>query len=195
MIKSLPEEPKTWLDTGCGTGTLVEKALDAFPNTKFLLLDPSEGMLSRAREKLSNVSEDKLKFLKPSPTQEFREELEEKIDVITSIQCHHYLSSKERIRATEVCYDLLNDDGIYITFENIRPFTRKGIEIGKRYWKNFQLSRGRDPLQVENQLARFGVEFFPITVEDHLGLLRETGFDTVEILWYSYLQAGFYGVK
>ena len=92
--------PRIWLDTGCGTGSLVNKAIEEFPNTKFLLLDPSEGMLNQARKKLSSCSPDRLEFLKASPTQEFSQKLEEQPDVITAIQCHHYLTREGRVKAT-----------------------------------------------------------------------------------------------
>jgi tRNA (cmo5U34)-methyltransferase len=195
FITSLPSVPNIWLDTGCGTGTLVNMALREFPKTKFFLLDPSEGMLVQARQKLSNTPDGRLEFLKASPTQNFSQELEEKPDVITAILCHHYLSRKDREKATNVCYDLLKDRGVYITFENIRPLTEEGVDIGKRYWANFQLAQGKDPKEVESHLARFDVEYFPLTVEEHLKLLRKTGFRIVEPLWYSYMQAGFYSIK
>ena len=35
------------------------------------------------------------------------------------------------------------------------------------------------------------VEVFPITIEEHITLLREAGFKSVDILWTSYLRAGF----
>ena len=194
LIKSLPSPPELWMDTGCGTGSLVGKALSEFPDTQFLLLDPSEGMLEQARSKLS-AEKDRVKFLNPSTTQEFQEKLENKPDIITAIQCHHYLSSEDRIKAIEVCYDNLKENGIFVTFENIRPLTKKGIEIGKSYWKNFQLEHGKDEEEINQHLARFDVEYFPITIEDHLAILRDTGFSTVEVLWYSYLQAGFYCIK
>ena len=73
--------------------------------------------------------------------------------------------------------------------------TEIGIEIGKRNWKSFQLSKGRDQETVENHIKRFDTMFFPITVEEHLSLLREMGFNAVELLWYSCMQAGFYCVK
>ncbi len=144
LIKSLPSSPKVWMDTGCGTGSLVNKAINEFPDTKFLLVDPTEGMLDQARRKLSSYPAGRLEFLRASATQELSQELEEKPDVITAIQCHHYLSREDRARATSVCYDLLKEGGIYITFENTRPLTEEGITIGKRYWGNFQLSRGRN---------------------------------------------------
>lgn len=195
FIKSLPSSPKVWLDTGCGTGSLVNKAADEFPDTKFLLLDPSEGMLEQAKQKLLSFPAGRLEFLKASPTQEFSQKFEEKPDVITAIQCHHYLNRENRTKATRVCYDLLKDDGIYITFENIRPLTEEGVTIGKRYWGNFQLARGRNEEEIEKHLERFDTEYFPLTVEEHLKLLRETGFKTVELFWYSYMQAGFYCIK
>ena len=137
----------------------------------------------------------RLEFLIASPTQEFSQKLEEKPDVITAIQCHHYLSREDRTKASKVCYDLLSEGGVYITFENTRPLTEEGITIGKRYWRNFQLSSGRSEEEVEKHLERFDTEYFPITVEEHLKLLRETGFRTVELFWYSYMQAGFYCIK
>jgi len=195
LVKSLPSTPKIWLDTGCGTGSLVSKAINEFPNTKFLLVDPTEGMLDQARRKLSSYHAGKLEFLRASATQELSQELEEKPDVITAIQCHHYLSREGRAKATRVCYDLLKEGGIYITFENIRPLTEEGINIGKRYWRNFQLKHGRNEDEIKKHLERFNTEYFPITVEDHLELLRKTGFKTVELFWYSYMQAGFYCIK
>jgi len=44
-------------------------------------------------------------------------------------------------------------------------------------------------------MQRFDVEYFPINIEEHLKLLRKTGFRIVELFWYSYMQAGFYGIK
>lgn len=195
LVKSLPSSPRIWLDTGCGTGSLVNKATEEFSTTKFLLLDPSEGMLDQAREKLSLCSADRLEFLKASPTQDFSQELEEQPDVITAIQCHHYLSREDRAKAVGVCHRLLKDSGIYITFENIRPLTKEGIMIGKRYLHDFQLAHGRTEEEIKEYLERFDTEYFPITVEEHLKLLRETGFKTVELFWYSYMQAGFYCIK
>ena len=42
-----------WLDLGCGTGTLEEKAQHLFPSTHFVAIDPSEKMLEQVRNKLT----------------------------------------------------------------------------------------------------------------------------------------------
>jgi tRNA (cmo5U34)-methyltransferase len=194
LIKAINSKPAIWLDTGCGTGTFVEKALKHFPDTKFVLADPSAEMLDGARKKLSGS--DRVTFLKPNSTHDLSTEIKiGRPDVITAIQSHHYLSKEERIKVTKVCYDLLNQGGIYVTFENIRPMTEIGIVIGKRNWKSFQLSKGRDLETVESHINRFNTIFFPITVEEHLSLLKRMGFEAVELLWHSCMQAGFYCVK
>ena len=163
--------------------------------TKFLLIDPSGGMPDQARKKMLSYPTGRLEFLKACPTQEFSQNLKENPDIITAIQCHHYLSREGRAKATRVCYDLLNEGGVYITFENIRPLTENGITIGKRYRRNFQLSHGNNEKEIQKLLERFDTEYFPITIEEHLNLLRATGFKTVELFWYSYMQAGFYCIK
>jgi tRNA (cmo5U34)-methyltransferase len=193
LIKAMNAKPAIWLDTGCGTGTLVERALKHFPETEFVLADPSAEMLEETRKKLSGS--DRVTFLKPNSTQDLSTKIIGRPDVITAIQSHHYLSKEDRIKFTKVCYDLLNEGGIYVTFENIRPMTKIGVEIGKRNWKSFQCLKGRDLETVENHIKRFDTMFFPITVEEHLSLMKSVGFNAVELLWYSCMQAGFYCVK
>ena len=136
-----------------------------------------------------------MKILEAVSTQNIPNNIGYKPDVITAIQAHHYLSAKDRSRATEVCYNLLGNDGIFVTFENISPMSQRGVEISKRYWGNYQLSKGKSKEQVEAHIDRFGKEYFPITVEEHLKLYNNCGFKTVELLWYSYMQAGFYCIK
>jgi len=194
LLKAANSETKRWLDTGCGTGTLVQKALPLFQRTNFVLADPSKEMLKTAKKKLAYAPSERVQFLDPTSTQDLPTTLQS-FNVITAIQSHHYISNKERIKATEVCFQLLNKDGIYVTFENIRPFTEKGVSLGKENWRNFQLQEGRNPDTVQKHLERFDVEYHPITLEEHLKILRKAGFPTVEILWYSCMQAGFYGVK
>lgn len=194
LIKAIAWEPVLWLDTGCGTGTLAQRAVAVFPNTKFLLGDPSPEMLDVAQTKLYSHM-DRITILERSSTQEIAVPMEKHPDVITAVLCHHYLHEKERVQATEKCYRLLKKGGVYITFENITPFTSEGIAIGNANWKNFQINSGKAHGEAENHIQRFGVEYFPITIEEHLSLLHNTGFKAVEMLWYSYLQAGFYCIK
>ncbi len=195
LLKSMRLQPRIWLDTGCGTGTFAKKALLVFPNTSFILADPSREMLTIAKQKLKiEVAARKVKFLNPVPTQDLGG-YKDRFDVITAIQSHHYLMPLDREKASYTCFDMLRTGGVYVTFENVRPMTRKGLYIGKEYWKQFQAENGKNKGAVQKHLERFDTEFFPITPEDHLLLLRRIGFSVVEFLWFSYMQAGFYCIK
>ena len=74
----------------------------------------------------------------------------------------HYMSVDERFEATKICYRLLDDNGVYITFENIRPNSPEGLEIGMDYWENFQKSMGRDSKTVEMHLNRLILNIFQL---------------------------------
>ena len=169
------------------------KALEQFPDTRFVLADPSREMLAVARSKIGNI--ERVVFLTPISTQGLRSVIKEKFDVITAVQAHHYLSLDERRAATETCHELMNKNGVYVTFENVRPFTRKAIDIGKAKWAAYQIASGKSRKDAYSHIDRFDKEYFPITIEDHLQLYRSCGFAVVELFWYSFMQAGFYCLK
>lgn len=106
-----------------------------------------------------------------------------------------YLNPAERTAATRNCRRLLKQGGLFVTFENIGPATPEGTEIAQKIWADFQVDQGRSADAVRSHLARCGVGYFPLTVEEHLRMLRDCGFRVVELLWYSVMQAGFYCVK
>jgi len=194
LVKNVKPEVDCWVDTGCGTGYLAELALAAFPRTRFLLADPAEAMLVQARERLERAA--RITFLPATDSAGLGAHLEGgSARVVTAIQCHHYLQVESRQRALQACFDLLAPGGLYVTFENIAPRTPDGVRIGLRGWRSFLLAEGRTEVEADKHLTRYGTEFFPITVEQHLELLTQTGFRVVELFWFSQMQAGFYGIK
>jgi tRNA (cmo5U34)-methyltransferase len=193
FIKAIGKHPRLWLDTGCGTGSLVEQAFDIFKETTFILADPSPEMMRETKIKFQNKEGERVRLLEPVSTENLTLKL--KFDIITAIQSHHYLSKIMREKATRACYSLLKNKGLYMTFENIRPSSKKGIENAKKYWSDYQRSKGKDAEAIKNHMKRFDSEYFPITMEEHLNLLKACRFRTVELFWYSYMQAGFYCIK
>jgi len=195
LVRSINKDPAVWLDTGCGTGNLVNQVAKVFPHTRFILADPSTEMLHEAKQKMLNKALVDFYFLEPDTTQEIVLPQGERPDVITAILCHHYLNREARKNATERCFNLLKSGGLYITFENIRPMTASGTEMALASWKRFQIEQGKSAEAAESHIKRFGIEYFPVTVEEHLSLLKASGFSVVELLWFSYMQAGFYAIK
>lgn len=194
LVKVIKSNPGKWLDTGCGTGTMVLNAVRVFTETGFILADPSKLMLDIAAEKLKGCSNRGIKFLEPVSTQDL-DFHDYSFDVITAIQSHHYLDLETRRKATCNCFRMLKNRGVYITFENTRPLTEMGIKVGLERWRNFQTGEGKPADEADRHMDRFGKEYFPITVFEHVELLKDAGFSTVELFWMSYMQAGFYAVK
>jgi tRNA (cmo5U34)-methyltransferase len=192
LIRTVKGKPASWLDTGCGTGTLILLAVQEFGNLKVTAADPSQSMIDIAKSKLSLVSGLDVSYLVAGT-----ESLccEERFDVVTATLAHHYLDPATRAIATEKCFRMLREDGLYVTFETIRARSEAGTEIGLHRWKNAQLANGKVPASVEDHLRRYGTELLPISIDEHLSLLSKVGFKTAELFWVSGLQAGFYAFK
>ena len=196
LVKIIKPEAKCWVDTGCGTGRLVQQALASFPATHFILADPSEAMLGQARAGFSNEGSARPKILPPIGSADLVSHIgKSAADVLTAIQCHHYLQREERIAALHACYQVLKPSGLLVTFENVAPRTSEGVRFGLAGWKSFLIEHGRTAPEADQHLARYGREFLPITAEEHLAALTQAGFSAVELFWYSQMQAGFYAVR
>ena len=184
-----PDKRLALLDTGCGTGTFALKALERLDIQRLTLCDPSENMLSDARAKLAgrncellDIGSEKMMFVN-------------EFDVVTAIQSHHYFDRPTREKAVANCFKALKNGGIFIYFENTAPLTDTGREILLKRLGEYQLSSGRTQEETDSHLARYGVEYFPINIKEHLEMLEQTGFEVCELFWQSYMQCGFYAVK
>lgn len=177
----------SWLDVGCGTGKMAEWGLE-FSN-RFVLLDNSADMLDIARKQINS---EKAEFVLKSANDM---EYENEFDVVTSVQVFHYLSADERRKAICKCYNALKSGGIFITFENFASGTELGTKLYLNRWKQYQISQGKTEKEAQEHISRYGKDYFPITINEHKKLLEECGFKTVELLWCSYMQVGFMGIK
>jgi tRNA (cmo5U34)-methyltransferase len=116
-------------------------------------------------------------------------------DVVTAILSHHYLDPAGRREAVAACRELLAPGGVFVSFEIVRPADDAALALAKRCWAAWQVEQGRSPGEAQAHVDRLGREVFPITIEEHLALLREVGFATCGLLWFSYSQAGFWAMR
>lgn len=194
LVRALKPDASVWLDTGCGTGYLIETALPFFPQTTFILSDPAENMVEQAMNRLNKIASKHVRFMPPTQTENLLILKDiPKPQVITSVLCHHYLDKMQRKRATEVCNKLLEKNGVFITVEHAAPFSQQGLKTTMERWGRFQTANGRQ--DIEEHLKRFNTRYFPIDINEHIRLLKETGFQTVEIFWFSLLDVGLYAIK
>lgn len=178
-----------WLDLGCGTGSLEEQAFRRFPDICFTLVDPSEKMLEQAEEKLKDRA---VQFIcAGSDTIDF----ENRFDVVTAIQSHHYMQEEERKKATKAVHQALKKGGIYICFENVIPEDEAIKRFELHRWARYQERHGKTKEEAAAHNARCGKNYFPLTVAQHIKLFKKSGFSKVHVFWYSYMQMGIYGIK
>lgn len=85
LVRYLKPSVKVRLDTGCGTGSLITRAHPVFPNTTFLLSDPSSEMLEKAKEALKDIPGHHLKIVGIVGTEKLPAITPRKPQVITAI--------------------------------------------------------------------------------------------------------------
>lgn len=183
------DKPLTWLDIGCGTGKMAEIALRVANIEKFVFCDNSVNMIEIAKQRFENENTE---FI-TSSILELHNSIQ--FDVITAIQVFHYFEREERKRAIKKCYEMLHPNGIFVTFENFAPQSGIGKKLFLERWKLYQLSQGKDIAECNGHIGRYGKEYFPISISEHLRILEQCGFENVEIIWVSNMQVGLLGIK
>ncbi len=183
-------EVKYWVDVGAGTGNMAIMAMARFPKAKFTLLDISSDMLSVAKSKAGEErtvyvhgSSDKMKIA------------DQTADVVTCIQSNHYYEEEGHAKVLEECYRILRPGGLIIVTENVATRTDRGYGILRSRLKDYLTEKGRSDNAAEGYLDRYGTEFHPHTVEQHLKLMEDAGFTDVEVFYYNYGQIGLYGFR
>lgn len=191
LIKSFKIHEGKWLDTGCGTGTLVSEALKAFECFQFVLCDPSEAMIMQSKLKLSQNNKIIDFHICGSQEMQFINEF----NIITAIQSHHYMKHNERVTAIKNCYEALKTNGAFIFFENFAPNSIQSKRIVMDRWGYYQKTHGKSEAEVISHQQRYGKSYFPILLTQHFKLLSDAGFKTVDLFWLSYMQVGIYAIK
>ena len=92
-------------------------------------------------------------------------EFESEFDVVTAVQCHHYLHPEERRAAVTKCYNALRNGGVFVAFENIKMTTDESEKIALQRWAKYQADHGLSEVEIGEHLGRRGVNMFPITIE------------------------------
>lgn len=189
VIKAKTESPLCWLDVGCGTGRMAAEVFDNIMIKRFVFCDNSQKMIEVVKKHYNKACSE---FLNSSVL-----EIKERdcFDVVTAIQVLHYLSYEERIAAIKNCLNALRKNGIFIYFENFRPNNEAFLPLYLQRWKNYQLSQGKSQEEADRHMERYGKDYFPITVNEHIKILADCGFRYSEIIWLSNMQVGIMGIK
>ena len=170
----------TFLDLGAGTGLLTEFLLKGFPNATATLIDLSEKMLEKARERFS--SNKRVGFL----TQDYaRAQLPQGRDLIVSAMSIHHLTDQGKRLLYERAFEALNPGGVFINADLVKGETET---IERRYhdrWIRWIQEAGLEGAELSGILERMRCDR-PSTLMLNLQWLHEAGFRDVDCSYKYY---------
>lgn len=62
-------------------------------------------------------------------------------------------------------------------------------------WARYQQRHGKTKEDAAAHNARCSVNYFSLTVSQHIQLLKDVWFSQIYVFWLSYMQMGIYGMK
>ncbi len=178
------------LDLGAGTGLLSDFIFRACPNAKFTLMDVSEEMLEKARERFK----DRLEGVSFLLSDYARTPLPGKYEVVVSSLSIHHLTEPEKIELFRKIYHALEIGGIFINADQVLGATP---EIEKSYQETW-LKQVRENGVTDAELAAARErmkEDKMSTLHAQLLWLKEANFTNVNCWWKNYSFAVFSGRK
>ncbi len=188
------------LDLGCGDGIITHELLSIDRSIKATLIDGSDDMISRAKERLKDFPDINFKNIS------FQEllkkgQLNRTYDFIVSSQAIHHLSRDEKKKFYEMIYSHLHPKGFLMNIDvTIAPVDT----LENWYMKLWQewMDIEKTALEIEGDpfndvISRYkeAEENRPDTLESQLHVLKDIGFRNVDCYYKYGIFAVFGGMK
>ncbi len=133
ILKFENSEKIVLLDLGAGSGILIEKVLNEFPDSTCYYLDYSDDFMILAHEKLKKY-EDQVTYIKSDFCGEWESEIKEKPNVITSMSAIHHLSNKNKKKLYKKCYNILEENGWFFNIDEMKTLNKDAYLRSLYYW-------------------------------------------------------------
>lgn len=181
------------LDIGCGAGNLTLRLLERLPNLNCTLVDLSQPMLDRAKERVSAATSGEVKILQRDIRDVVLQPHSFDI-VLAGASLHHLREEREWRSVFTNCFDWLRPGGSMWISDMIQQ-THPAVEAMMRERYIAYLTELKDATYARHVLDYIEAEDTPRPLEWQLGRLRIAGFEDVEILHKHALFAAFGGIK
>lgn len=177
------------LDLGAGTGLFSALVSAAFPRARFTLLDVSDEMLARARQRFAGDPRFVLRVADLAIA-----ELTEPFDVAISALAIHHLRDAAKCQLFRRVYEGLRPGGGFIHAEQVLGATRASEGRNRESWLHQARAAGATGADLEMAIERMRADR-PATLDDQLRWLREAGFRDVDCYFKDHMFAVFAGFK
>ena len=181
------------LDVGCGTGNYTLKLLERLPSLDATLIDLSQPMLDRARERVSRATSGRITTIQG----DIREvDLPEgQFDIVLAASVLHHLRADEEWREVFAAFHrALRPGGSLWVFDLVESSIPSIQELMRRRYGEY-LTRLKDEAYRDHVFAYVEKEDTPRPLLFQLDLLRQVGFAQVEVLHKNVCFAAFGAVK
>jgi len=182
LLKCYRDDFKTIVDLGAGTGLLTKEMYELYPNAQYILIDIAKDMLKIAEKRfdgLSNFQFMEYNYVDDIPVKN--------CDLICSALSIHHLENDEKATLYKNIYKKLDTHGCFINLDQFNGETEMMNNLYNTWWYNYIDHSGiaeeksawmeRKKLDKEN------------TIPETIGLLKSSGFKTVECI-YRFMKFG-----
>ena len=188
---------KTVLDLGCGDGIVIHELLKVEESISATLVDGSEDMLCKARERLAGF--DNIHFIRAS-FQELlvKDILQHKYDFIVSSQAIHHLTGDEKASLFTNIHSHLHDDGYFLNIDVVLAPTDVLEQWYLQLWKEWidqrQAASGIEGNYLADITQRYknNKDNKPDTLDAQITAMKSIGFKDVDC-FYKYGIFSIYG--
>src|SRR3954447_12450553 len=181
------------LDVGCGAGNYTLKLLESLPNLDATLIDLSQSMLDRARERVSRATSGRITAIQADIREAKLPDGEFDI-VLAAAVLHHLRTDREWRDVFTALYRALRPGGSLWVFDLVESsIPAVGQLMHRRYGE--YLTRLKDEAYRDHVFAYIEKEDTPRPLLFQLDLLHRVGFAQVEVLHQNVSFAAFGAVR
>jgi ubiquinone/menaquinone biosynthesis C-methylase UbiE len=191
-------EPQCVVDLGGGSGRLVERVLERFPDSRTVLVDQSAAFLAIAERRLARFGE-RVTFIEKRLQDDWLAELAAAPDALVSMSAIHHLEPAEKQSLYGRCYEALAPNGLFLNGDELRPESDADYLAMMQWWshhKELETVAARIPESFrpmseawhERNITRFGEpkhsgDDCHETAAAQVEYLRAAGFREVHVAW------------
>lgn len=182
VAELVPDDTKTMLDLGCGTGLELDEIFQILPEIAVTGIDLTQSMLNQLKQKHPD------KHLNLICGNYLDADLgENKYDCIVSVETMHHFREKEKVELYKRIHKALKPGKPYIESDFIATEQSVEDEYMERYktvWETKGIST--------SEMYHIDI---PFTIKKQISLLKEAGFFSVESVFLMGNTAIFTGIK
>ena len=203
MVRATQTSPKRIVDLGCGTGTLTQRLLIAFPECQVVGIDIDASLLLLTRARLSDYGSRAIILHRDLRDGSWADDVGESVDAATSSTALHWLAPDQLIEFYGRLSKILKPGGLFINADPVackHPVVQKAWEVERElgrqtivdstadtwsgFFREYAQAVGTDPGTMGDKAVGSwtGVEE-GMPLSWHFDQLRKNGFVSPECFW------------